>query len=157
METDLNVTMEHEDMSSDFFDFVSLNIKTQNMTNCQHVGSVIAFDGYVIKVSSLPCLVGSLCCIENEIGNSVTGEVVRIGEKFVDIVPHDSSFAIAFGDKVILLEVAQKVSVGSELLGRVIDGLGQPLDHLGEIKINEKLNLMVPQYILFTVLQFLMY
>ena len=27
METDLNVTMEHEDMSSDFFDFVSLNIK----------------------------------------------------------------------------------------------------------------------------------
>ena len=141
METDLNVTMEHEDMSSDFFDFVSLNIKTQNMTNCQHVGRVIAFDGYVVKVSSLPCLVGSLCSIENEVGNSVTGEVVRIGEKFVDIVPHDSSFAIAIGDKVILLEVAQKVSVGSELLGRVIDGLGKPLDHLGEIKINEKLNL----------------
>ena len=40
------------------------------------------------------------CSIENEAGDSVTGEVVRIDEAHVDIVPHDNSFAIAIGDKV---------------------------------------------------------
>jgi len=94
-----------------------------------------------VKVSSLPCIVGSLCSIENESGATVTGEVVRIDEASVDIVPHDNSFAIAIGDKVILLEVSQKVEVGSELLGRVIDGLGKPLDQLEAPICEAKLNL----------------
>ena len=84
---------------------------------------------------------GSLCSIENESGATVTGEVVRIDEASVDIVPHDNSFAIAIGDKVILLEVSQKVEVGSELLGRVIDGLGKPLDQLEAPICEAKLNL----------------
>ena len=54
---------------------------------------------------------GSLCSIENESGATVTGEVVRIDEASVDIVPHDNSFAIAIGDKVILLEVSQKLKL----------------------------------------------
>ena len=89
----------------------------------------------------MPCIVGSLCSIENESGATVTGEVVRIDEASVDIVPHDNSFAIAIGDKVILLEVSQKVEVGSELLGRVIDGLGKPLDQLEAPICEAKLNL----------------
>ena len=66
---------------------------------------------------------------------------MRIDEASVDIVPHDNSFAIAIGDKVILLEVSQKVEVGSELLGRVIDGLGKPLDQLEAPICEAKLNL----------------
>ena len=120
-----------EELSQDSFINPALaNVSRKDFTHCRHVGSVIAFDGYIVKVSSLPCIVGSLCSIENEAGASVTGEVVRIDEDNVDIVPHDNSFAVAIGDKAILLEVSQKVAVGSELLGRVIDGLGRPLDQL---------------------------
>ncbi len=133
-------TLEHVDQN----DFVSAAISKINIapiSHCKHIGSVIAFDGYIVKVSSLPCIVGSLCSIENESGATVTGEVVRIDESSVDIVPHDNSFAIAIGDKVILLEVSQKVEVGSELLGRVIDGLGKPLDQLEAPICEAKLNL----------------
>ncbi len=120
-----------EELGQDsFINSALANVSRKDFTHCRHVGSVIAFDGYIVKVSSLPCIVGSLCSIENEAGASVTGEVVRIDEDNVDIVPHDNSFAIAIGDKAILLEVSQKVAVGSELLGRVIDGLGRPLDQL---------------------------
>ena len=80
---------------------------------------------------------GSLCFLENEFGDRVTGEVVRIKENSVDIVPHDNTFAISVNDKVALVQVAQKVSVGDELLGRVIDGLGNPLDGLGPINCQE--------------------
>ena len=131
-----------EELSQDSFINPALaNVSRKDFTHCRHVGSVIAFDGYIVKVSSLPCIVGSLCSIENEAGASVTGEVVRIDEDNIDIVPHDNSFAIAIGDKAILLEVSQKVAVGSELLGRVIDGLGRPLDQLEAPTCYAKLNL----------------
>ena len=101
------------------------------------VGSVIAYDGYVVTASSLPCIVGSLYGIENDQGEKVTGEVVRIEEAAVDIVPHDNAFAIGIGDKVVLMEVSQ-VEVGPELLGRVVDGLGYPLDQAGPLDCKER-------------------
>ena len=138
-ETDTS-TLEQVDQN-DFISAAMSKISIAPISHCKHIGSVIAFDGYIVKVSSLPCIVGSLCSIENESGATVTGEVVRIDEASVDIVPHDNSFAIAIGDKVILLEVSQKVEVGSELLGRVIDGLGKPLDQLEAPICEAKLNL----------------
>ena len=138
-ETDTS-TLEQVDQN-DFISAAMSKISIAPISHCKHIGSVIAFDGYIVKVSSLPCIVGSLCSIENDSGATVTGEVVRIDEASVDIVPHDNSFAIAIGDKVILLEVSQKVEVGSELLGRVIDGLGKPLDQLEAPICEAKLNL----------------
>ena len=139
IDTDMS-TLEQVDQN-DFISSAMSKLSIAPLSHCKHIGSVIAFDGYIVKVSSLPCIVGSLCSIENESGATVTGEVVRIDEASVDIVPHDNSFAIAIGDKVILLEVSQKVEVGSELLGRVIDGLGKPLDQLEAPICEAKLNL----------------
>ena len=141
MEIDTDTSTLEQVDQSDFISAAMSKLSMAPLSHCKHIGSVIAFDGYIVKVSSLPCIVGSLCSIENESGATVTGEVVRIDEASVDIVPHDNSFAIAIGDKVILLEVSQKVEVGSELLGRVIDGLGKPLDQLEAPICEAKLNL----------------
>ena len=141
MEYDTDTSTREQVDRNDFIGSAMSKLSITPLSHCKHIGSVIAFDGYIVKVSSLPCIVGSLCSIENESGATVTGEVVRIDEASVDIVPHDNSFAIAIGDKVILLEVSQKVEVGSELLGRVIDGLGKPLDQLEAPICEAKLNL----------------
>ena len=141
MEYDTDTSTIEQVDRNDFISAAMSKLSIAPLSHCKHIGSVIAFDGYIVKVSSLPCIVGSLCSIENESGATVTGEVVRIDEASVDIVPHDNSFAIAIGDKVILLEVSQKVEVGSELLGRVIDGLGKPLDQLEAPICEAKLNL----------------
>ena len=141
MEYDTDTSAIEQVHRNDFIGSAMSKLSITPLSHCKHIGSVIAFDGYIVKVSSLPCIVGSLCSIENESGATVTGEVVRIDEASVDIVPHDNSFAIAIGDKVILLEVSQKVEVGSELLGRVIDGLGKPLDQLEAPICEAKLNL----------------
>ena len=141
MEYDTDTSTIEQVDRNDFIGSAMSKLSITPLSHCKHIGSVIAFDGYIVKVSSLPCIVGSLCSIENESGATVTGEVVRIDEASVDIVPHDNSFAIAIGDKVILLEVSQKVEVGSGLLGRVIDGLGKPLDQLEAPICEAKLNL----------------
>ena len=132
---------ENSQRSEHFLEFAIANTRRKNFVECLHTGSVTGFDGYIVTSSSLPCVVGSLCYIENDLGNRVTGEVVRIKESSVDIVPHDNSFAISVKDKVALVQVAQEVAVGDELLGRVIDGLGNPLDQLGVITCQTFLSL----------------
>ena len=127
--------------SEHFVDLALTNSQNTQLSECLHTGSVTGFDGYIVTSSSLPCVVGSLCYIENDLGDKVTGEVVRIKESSVDIVPHDNSFAVSVKDQVALVQVAQEVQVGDELLGRVIDGLGNPLDQLGPIACSSALSL----------------
>ena len=128
-------------VSDHFVDLALTNSQNTQLSECLHTGSVTGFDGYIVTSSSLPCVVGSLCYIENHLGDKVTGEVVRIKESSVDIVPHDNSFAVSVKDQVALVQVAQEVQVGDELLGRVIDGLGNPLDQLGPIACSSALSL----------------
>ena len=132
---------ENSQRSEHFLEFAVANTRKKNFVECLHTGSVTGFDGYIVTSSSLPCVVGSLCYIENDLGSRVTGEVVRIKESSVDIVPHDNSFAISVKDRVALVQVAQEVEVGHELLGRVVDGLGNPLDQLGPILCKNLLSL----------------
>ena len=53
--------------NKNFFEFVETKISNIKLTSCRHVGSVTAFDGYIVTVSSLPCIVGSLCSIEMKV------------------------------------------------------------------------------------------
>ena len=55
-----NPTLEELGQDS-FINSALANVSRRDFTHCMHVGSVIAFDGYIVKVSSLPCIVGSLC------------------------------------------------------------------------------------------------
>jgi flagellum-specific ATP synthase len=55
-------------------------------------------------------------------------EVVMIHKKSLDIIPHETKFPVQIGNTVTLLQDRQKVEVGPSLLGRVLDGLGNPLD-----------------------------
>ena len=63
------------------------------------------------------------------------GELVGVGENKIDILPYESNLDIRVGDKVVLTETQQEVGVGDALLGRVIDGLGNPLDSLGKLTL----------------------
>jgi flagellum-specific ATP synthase len=51
-----------------------------------------------------------------------------IHKKSLDIIPHETKFPVQIGNTVTLLQDRQKVEVGPSLLGRVLDGLGNPLD-----------------------------
>ena len=64
-----------------------------------------------------------------------------MSKDYVEILPYDANSRIRVGNEVLLIEDGREVYVGDELLGRVIDGLGNPLDQLGEIKLSKKMGL----------------
>ena len=117
------------------------NVLVSNLLNSNYFGKVLSYNGQVIEATSLPGIVGSLCTICSQTGEEFYGELVGVGEFKVDILPYDSNLDIRVGDKVLLTETQQEVGVGDALLGRVLDGLGNPLDGLGKIKLSDKKSL----------------
>ena len=117
------------------------NVSVSNLLNSNYFGKVLSYNGQVIEATSLPGIIGSLCTICSQTGEEFYGELVGVGEFKVDILPYDSNLDIRVGDKVLLTETQQEVGVGDALLGRVLDGLGNPLDGLGKIKLSDKKSL----------------
>ena len=117
------------------------NVLVSNLLHSNYFGKVLSYNGQVIEATPLPGIIGSLCSIFARTSEEFQGELVGVGEYKVDILPYESNLDIRVGDKVFLTETQQKVGVGDALLGRVIDGLGNPLDSLGKLTLSDRKSL----------------
>lgn len=90
-------------------------------------GSVTSFSGMMLTAAGLPLPQGSLCEVEVGQNRCVPAEVIGFRGDVTLLMPLDSSEGISKGRRVRLLTTAQRIAVGPELLGQVIDGLGRRL------------------------------
>jgi len=93
------------------------------------VGRVRNLVGMVIEVEGLAAPVGSLCRIH--VGRNepdVLSEVIGFRNDTLLVMPYQHTRGVATGGRVDLVSRKMTVPVGPQLLGRVIDGLGRPLD-----------------------------
>jgi flagellum-specific ATP synthase len=110
-------------------------------------GRVVQLIGLVIESEGPLAAVGEICRIESAgHGGSTLAEVVGFRNHHVLLMPLGELHGIHPGSEVIALGSALRVPVGDELMGRVIDGLGHPLDDLGPIEAADyvSLNLAPP-------------
>ena len=100
------------------------------------VGVVSAVRGLSVHVESLPLPVGSLVRFEHDPGvvrAPLLGEVVGFGDGRAIVMLLGQTEGVREGDAVVGEEVTQSGAVGTRLLGRVIDGLGRPVDGRGPV------------------------
>jgi len=107
----------------------------------QFSGQVLACNGQLIESSPFPASIGSQCTIKTRHGLNVKAEIIGFKENKNLIFPYENNSEIFSGDEICLSGKNKDVEVGSELLGRVIDGLGQPLDDKGPIKSTGNMNI----------------
>jgi flagellum-specific ATP synthase len=97
-------------------------------------GRVTQMIGLVIESQGPMASVGEVCRIESHAsGASTLAEVVGFRERNLLLMPLGEVQGICPGSEVVATGHSLRVPVGEELLGRVIDGLGQPLDDKGDI------------------------
>ena len=76
---------------------------------------------------------GELVQITSSTGQSVLAEVIGFNDDKAQLMPYHSGVDFQRGNVVVSTGKRMRVPVGRQLLGRVIDSLGRPIDSLGPI------------------------
>ena len=95
--------------------------------------------GLIVESIGPPVSVGDICTIQAR-GNGHSGlaEVVGFRESRTLLIPLSEMNGIGPGSEVVATGAPLSASVGTELLGRVIDGLGRPIDGKGSLDARER-------------------
>lgn len=97
-------------------------------------GKVTQVIGLVIESIGPNCSLGDVCVIKSKEGEDVVlSEVVGFRDNRVLSMILGEATRVGPGSEIIATNRALSVNVGEELLGRVLDGLGRPLDAKGPL------------------------
>lgn len=116
-------------------------IDTLNNVICS--GKIISINGFVLKAVGLKNIfVGAECFIEYNLETNkkyIKAEVIGFSEKITFLLAHEDIIGILPGAFVFLKPgnnknyFFKKIPLSCQLLGRVLNACGQPLDHLPKI------------------------
>lgn len=129
-------------------------------------GTITRVAGLVMEAVGLRLAVGSSCIIYLSNGHSVSAEVVGFSGERLFLMPSSDVYGLSPGAKVLPAEPVgesprlgnfrhprrraadrtKHISVGPELLGRVLNGLGEPLDRLGPTRAEHSVPLYSRSY-----------
>jgi len=115
----------------------SYRARLEVLANLRWQGRVTQVSGSLIESQGPFSSVGEICHTIDSRGQVLPGEVVGFRGNTVLSMPLDIPKGVRFGDRVISWGERATLRAGDEMLGRVIDGTGQPLDSLGHYRGRE--------------------
>jgi flagellum-specific ATP synthase len=105
-------------------------------------GRVVQLIGLVVESEGPLAAMGEVCYIQSaRHGGTTLAEVVGFRNHHLLLMPLGEIHGIHPGSEVIATGAPLRVAVGSGLKGRVIDGLGNPIDGLGQIAAEHRVGL----------------
>ncbi|MGA2387826.1 MAG: FliI/YscN family ATPase [Candidatus Sulfotelmatobacter sp.] len=97
-------------------------------------GRVTQIVGNLVESAGPFCSVGESCEIVDSSGIRFPGEIVGFRGSNVLSMTLEEPQGIRFGDQIVTWGARPCLRVGPEMLGRVIDATGQPMDSMGEYR-----------------------
>ena len=91
-------------------------------------GTLVRLVGLRLEARGIMAPIGSCCEVLGQSGQRIEAEVVGFSDKTLYLMPFSEPTGIGPGALVRVLSHSGYANVGPELLGRVIDGRGEPLD-----------------------------
>ena len=110
--------------------YLDIVLRTDPLPLC---GRVVRTVGLVVESNGPRASVGELCLLQRDGLPPLPMEVVGFRDGALLTVPLGGTAGIRPGDRLVARGTVASASVGDGLLGRVIDGLGMPLDGQGSL------------------------
>jgi flagellum-specific ATP synthase len=102
-------------------------------------GRVRSIRGTSIIVDGLPVPVGALVRIHRRQQESLQAEVIGFDSGKTVVAPLDNWDGVSQGDHVELFQTYRAVNVSPEIVGRVLDANGVPMDEFGAMPLGRKM------------------
>ena len=99
----------------------------------KEIGKLTRVTGFLLEGFLPGATIGGICKVipRNE-SHQFTAEIVGFRDKSVLLMPLSEMKQVGMGARIVLERQRATVPVGPQLLGRVLDGLGHPIDKKGE-------------------------
>ena len=94
----------------------------------QRSGTLVRLVGMRLETRGIMAPLGACCEVRGQMGHSVEAEVVGFNDQTLYLMPFTEPVGIGPGASVRLLSMSAQVRLGPALLGRILDGRGEPLD-----------------------------
>ena len=107
----------------------------------QRSGTLVRLVGLTLETRGIMAPLGACCEVLGRHGHRVEAEVVGFNDKTLFLMPFSEPTGVGPGDVVRVVSHSSNVKLGSALLGRVIDGRGEPLDGLPAPECHDTLSL----------------
>src|SRR6202142_2641193 len=104
-------------------------------------GTLSRMVGMTLEAIGCEAAVGGRCLVDTAEGKQVEAEGVGFSGEKLFLMPTGDIRGIMPGARVIPTRSVSSVAVGNELLGRVLDGAGRPLDGMGELRCADQVSL----------------
>jgi flagellum-specific ATP synthase len=120
----------------DNYELYSSRLKTADLVKVN--GRVVQVIGLVIESIGPNTRLGELCIVKARSGEDMCySEVVGFRDNRVLSMVLGDTVNVSPGSEIVATGRSLSVKVGEALLGRVIDGLGEPIDGLGPLETEE--------------------
>ena len=126
---------DHPALTIDFEKFHSA-LRGVNLLNCQ--GFVVRVSGLTVESTGPTLGLGELCGIHIRDGRRVLAEVVGFHNDHLVLLPLEHIEGITPGDAVTARITPRYITLSDNVLGRVINGLGEPIDNKGPLAGTDK-------------------
>ena len=105
----------------------------------RRVGRVVRVVGQIIESEGPNVSLGEVCTIRTQLGEpAIQAEVVGFRDHNIQLMPLGSMPRLRPGSEVLAANGAPEVPSGKALCGRVIDGLGRPIDGRGPLPASRR-------------------
>ena len=101
-------------------------------------GKLSRMVGLTLEAVGCQAAIGDRCTVANRNGTDVDAEVVGFAGDRLFLMPTGIARGLAPNARVLPVGGAVDAAVGEDLLGRVIDGAGRPLDGGGALHLGER-------------------
>ena len=114
-------------------DFEPLHATLKRVSLARHKGAITRVSGLTVESNGPNVGLGQLCAIGLRDGRSVQAEVVGFRDNRLILLPLDAIDGIRPGDSVAALHQPRTLALDDSVVGRVLDGLGNPIDGRGPL------------------------
>jgi len=96
-------------------------------------GRLVGASGLLLEAAGCPLYTGQRCQVETASGEWLDAQVVGFRDKVSFLMPFKKPMGLSTGARVLPVADKASLSIGPSWLGRMVNGLGEPIDGLGRL------------------------
>lgn len=127
------------------FDFEQALRSIDNINLARVAGRLVRANGILLEAVGCRLAVGQMCRIESDDHELIDAQVVGFDRDVTYLMPFKQRSGMISGARVFPAEKQESVMIGDQWLGRVINGLAEPMDEKGKLTGDTPLLTQAPQ------------